>query len=455
MNTFIFAILGFIVAIGLLTTVHEFGHFWVARTLGVKVLKFSIGFGRSLFSWYDKSGTEYVVAAIPLGGYVKMLDQNEGLVAPNELHRAFNTKSVWTRMLIIAAGPAFNMLFAIVAYWCVFMLGVTSMVPVLGDVPNGSIAAVAGLKSGQEIIAVDDHPTASWEDIAVALISHVGDSNFINIKVQDQNSRQTSVHALNLTNWSLANNDENIIKNLGLAPLDPIEPIVGSLLPDMPAAKAGLKPGDKIIGVDGVPVTSRSAFMHALHDKYDRALHLSVERNGHTETILITPIKKILDGGEAIGYIGIQFQEQAWPQDLIRVRKATPWIALQQATAKTKEYTILTLQFLRKMIIGQMSLQHVAGPISIAKFAGRTAQSGLEYYLGFLALVSISLGVLNMLPIPILDGGHFLFCLIEVVRGKPLSPRAINIGHSVGFVILGSFMLLAVYNDVLRLFVIS
>jgi regulator of sigma E protease len=441
---FLYSVLGFIVAIGMLTTVHEYGHFSAARFLGVKVLRFSIGFGKALVSWHGNSGTEYVIAA--------MLDQNEGIVPPNELHRAFNNKPIWVRMLIIAAGPCFNLMFAVIAYWCVFMLGISSIVPIIGDVPHGSVAAIAGLKSGQEIVAVNDHPVQTWEDISIALISNVGDAPFINIQVEDQHSKKKSVHALNLANWSLNDNDERIIKNLGLEPLDPIPPIVGKTMPDLPAAKAGLLPGDQILSVDGVAVASRSAMLHALKDKYDRGVHLVVKRSVNKLTVLITPEKKILDGGEASGFIGIQFQDLPWPSNLLRTQHYAPMVAFSMGLERTKEYSVLTLQFLRKMLIGQMSLQHVAGPISIAKFAGRTASSGLEQYLGFLALVSISLGVLNMLPIPILDGGHFLYCLIELVGGKALSTRALGIGNAMGFVVLGSFMLLAMFNDIVRIF---
>ncbi len=451
MNEIAYSIFGFIVAIGILITVHEFGHFIVARMLGIKVLRFSVGFGKSLLSWHDKHGTEYVVAAIPLGGYVKMLDQNEGIVAPNDLHLAFNNKSVWVRMAVLAAGPLFNLLFAVLAYWCVFMIGITAIVPVIGDVPKGSIAALAGLKYGQEIVAINDKQTVNWEDIAVSLISHVGEKNFINIQVYDQNTKQISVHALNLTNWALANNDENIIKNLGLEPLDPMQPIVGKLLEDMPAAKSGLQVGDQILSVDGVVVNSRSALMQQLHSKYEHAVHMQVQRQDQILTILITPAKKVLEGGESIGYIGIQFADQPWPENLIRVQSYTPLAALHQAISRTQQYTVLTLQFLHKMVVGHMSLQHVAGPISIAKFAGRTAESGLVYFLGFLALVSISLGVLNMLPIPVLDGGHFLFCIIELLIGKPLPARIISMGYAMGIAILGSFMLLALYNDVVKI----
>lgn len=451
MLSFFYTVFGFIIAIGLLTTIHEFGHFWVARLLGIKVLRFSIGFGKPLVAWHDKLGTEYVIAVAPLGGYVKMLDQNEGIVAPSELHSAFNNKPIWARMCVFAAGPLFNLLFAIIAYWIVFMIGTTSMVPVLGDIPKGSIAAVAGLHSGQEVIAIDEHQVRSWQDIAVSLISHVGESNYINVAVRDNNTKQESIHALNLSNWSLANNEENILKNLGLEPLDPIEPIVGKIQPGLPAANAGLLPGDKILTIDGVSVHSRSAFMREIKDKYDHAVHMGVLRKNERTTILITPTKKLLEGGEAVGYVGIQFADQPWPKDLIRIQRYSPQPALYHALQQTKEYTVLTLQFLRKMVQGQLSLQHIAGPISIAKYAGRTAAAGAEQFLGFLALVSISLAVLNMLPIPALDGGQFLFCIIEAVRGRALSDRTMIVCQNIGYVVLGSFMILAVYNDIVRL----
>lgn len=450
MEGFLYAILGFILAIGLLTTIHEYGHFWVARRLGIKVLRFSIGFGKPLISWHDKQGTEYVIAAIPLGGYVKMLDQTEAEVPSTEMQHEFNHKPVWVRMLVIAAGPAFNLIFAVLAYWVVFMWGIHSVVPVLGEIPKGSVAYTAGLHSGQEIVAIDDHRVATWEDIAVSLIGHIGDQDFINITAYDPKTKQESIHALNLTHWSLANNDENIIKNLGLEPLDPITPIVGAVMPDYPAAKAGLLPGDQLLSIDGTPVSSRSQLMLELRDKYDRAVQLIVKRGDEKITILLTPQKKVQDGGQATGFIGIQFQDQPWPESMVRVQRYAPGPALYKGIQRTGEYTVLTLQFLQKMVTGKMSLQHVAGPISIAKFAGRTVRSGVEYFLGFLALVSISLGVLNMLPIPILDGGHFMFCIIEAVRGKPLSEKAMGLGHVFGFVVLGSFMLLALYNDLIR-----
>lgn len=451
MNDFLLAILGFVIAIGLLTTVHEFGHFWLARMMGVKVLRFSIGFGKPLITWLGSSGTEYAISSIPLGGYVKMLDHREAPVAPNEQHLEFNHKPIWARMLIIAAGPFFNILFAVVAYWLMFLIGISSIVPVLGDVPAGSVADIAGLKAGQEIVAINDTPTPTWEDIAVNLIGNLGNKDFIRVTTYDPTTRARSEHALNLSHWSLNDDDQNALLSLGITPIDPLAPIVDKTVPGYPAAEAGLRSGDLIIDVDGQAITSRSQFMHVLRDKYNRATHMIVLRNKERIDILITPVKKLLEGGDATGYIGIQFTNQAWPKELIRTQRFGIMPALSQALDRTADYTLLTLKFLKKMVTGQMSLQHIAGPISIAKFAGRTVASGLEYFLGFLSLVSISLAVLNMLPIPILDGGHFLYCCIELVSGRALSERAMRLGNALGYVILGSFMLLAIHNDVLRL----
>lgn len=450
MSTFLYAILGFVLAIGLLTTVHEYGHFLVARLLKIKVLRFSIGFGKPIFSWYDKQGTEYAIGAIPLGGYVKMLDQNETKVPPNELHLAFNRKPVWARMLVIAAGPIFNLLFAILAYWVVFMWGVSSVMPILGDIPINSIAYNAGLRNGQQIIAVDKTATSSWEDIIMALASHLGDEDKATVTVRDSDN-QITTHTLDLNNISLDNPRALLLAELGLDPYDPFEPVVEKLVPNMPAAAEGMEPGDKILSVDGQRVASRTQFMQAIRNKYDQNVHLIVQRGDHKISIILKPIQKTLDNGQSSGFIGVQFTNPPWPANLIQVQRYNPLQAFVMGYNKTIEYTKLTFQFLGKMLTGKMSLQHVAGPISIAKFAGKTFRTGVEYFLSFLALVSISLGVLNMLPIPILDGGHLLFCVIELVRGKALSQRAMYVGHIMGFVILGWFMILALYNDFSRI----
>lgn len=450
MTGILYSILGFVLAIGLLTAIHEYGHFWTARRLGVKVLRFSIGFGKVLFSWHDKSGTEYALCAIPLGGYVKMLDQNEGEVAVKDLPHAYNTKPVWKRMLIIAAGPISNLLFAVLAYWLVFMWGISAIVPIIGEVPKDTVAYRAGLHSGQEITAVDGNLTQNWEDIILAIVPHLGEHDDVQIAVKDIKDQTVSNHTLELKNWNL-DEQENVLLNLGLVPYDPLLPIVGKVLDGYPAQKIGLQAGDQIISLDGHKIANVTQLLTLLQDKYDQVVPLVIERKNQNINFVITPAKKESENGAVSGFIGIQFAQQAWPAKFIRLQRLAPIPALSMAVERTKEYTVLTLQFLGKMVTGKMSLQHISGPIAIAQYAGVTVRSGFETFMGFLALVSVSLGVLNMLPIPVLDGGHFLFCIIELIRGKALSMRAMNVGLAIGFVFLGGIMFLAIYNDVLRL----
>lgn len=450
MTTFLYSVLGFVIAIGLLTLIHEYGHFWVARRFGIKIKRFSIGFGKPLYSWHDKLGTEYAISSIPLGGYVKMLDENEAPVPANELKFAFNRKPVWQRMLVIVAGPVMNLMFAVLAYWLAFMWGISSVIPIISEVPKDTVAYVAGLQSGEEIISVNKQPTQTWEDIAVALSSHIGEHDFITITVKEPHSHNLATHVLNLQHWNFDAPSDKLLQNLGIIPYDPTIPIVDKILPDMPAAAAGLQRGDQIMSIDGQTVKSRSQFVHLLRNKYDHIVHLIIKRDNKNIPIDVTPIKKVSEG-IASGYIGIQFANIPMPKNLIRVERFAPWTAFGMACDKTLEYTAFTFEFIGKMIIGKVSLQNLAGPLSIAKFAGRSVRSGFENFMGFLALVSISLGTLNLLPIPILDGGHLLFCIIELIRGRALSARALTISYITGFVLLGWVMILALYNDVTRL----
>lgn len=442
MNTFFYAMLGFALAIGLLTTVHEFGHFWVARRLGIKVLRFSIGFGKPVISWYDKYGTQYAIGYIPLGGYVKMLDENESKVPQHELKLAFNNKPVWARMLVIAAGPVFNLLFAVIAYWLVFMWGVSSIIPILGNVPHNSVAYAAGLRAGQEIVAVDAQATPTWEDIAVQIASADTSKAQLNITVLDRQQQKQSTHELTTGNLLLTGNAEGFLQKLGIQPADPIAAVVDKLTLEMPAQRAGIQPGDLIISFDGTTVHSRTHLVELLQANSAQTVDLGIKRDDQAINVTVTPEDK---------KIGIQFANQPIPSDLIRLRQLTPIPAFIAAWQHTAEYTILTTKFLAKMIVGKVSWENIGGPISIAKIAGRTVRSGVEYFLGFLAVISISLGVLNMLPIPVLDGGHFMYCIIELIRGKKLSTKALAVGQTFGFVVLSGIMLLALYNDLLRI----
>jgi regulator of sigma E protease len=451
MQNILISLLAFIIAIGLLTLIHEFGHFWVARQLGVKVLRFSIGFGKELFIWHDKHGTEYVLAAIPLGGYVKMLDEIEAPVADTEKHMAFNRKSIPKRMAIVCAGPVFNMLFAVLAYWLIFMLGVSALVPVLGAVPKGTVADLAGLKRGQEIVAIDGHITKTWEDISIALMAHLGEKGAVDFSVKDLKTQQVSQHVADLTGWSIDEKNSNILKTLGLEPFDPIPPVVDKLVPGYPAERTDLRYGDLIVSLDEQPVETQTELTKYIREKAGQTIIVGYQRDGVLHHLEIKPVKKLIDGGGEVGFIGIGFQARAYPSNLIKIEKFGVVNAFTKAIIKTKDYTILTVDFLYKMVMGKVSMQHISGPISIAKYAGQTMKISLQEFLSFLALVSISLGVLNMLPVPVLDGGHFLFCVLESITGKPLSEKVRIFWQRIGVFFLASLMILALYNDFVRL----
>lgn len=452
MSQIIWSILGFIFAVSLLTAVHEFGHFWVARLCGIKVLRFSIGFGKPLFTWHDKHGTEYAFSSIPLGGYVKMLDESEGHVNDTEKHRAFNRKSVWQRMAVIVAGPLFNILFAVFLYWLVFLNGISSIAPVLGFVPNGSIADIAGLKSGQEIVEIDGRATKSWEQVSISLLPYLGEKGFVKVKATDKkNNSFVNSYTLDLSNWSVSNKQGDLLSSLGFEPFDPTPPIVGRIQPGSAAFDSGLEENDRIIAINDKAIDSRKSLIKFIRLNPDKEIRLKVLRGDDELNVPITPNSKMVAGGQKIGFIGVEFYPVKIPQEYIRISKFSIGDALREAINKTKEYSVLTLQFLYKLVVGKVSVEHIAGPISIAKYAGQTIHSGINYFLSFMALISISFGVLNMLPIPVLDGGHFVFCVIELFLGRPISERTLVKLRYFGIIMLTSLMLLAIINDVLRL----
>ena len=450
MLAFIYSITGFLVAIGILTTIHEFGHFWVARRCGVKVLRFSVGFGAPLFSWHDKLGTEYVIAWLPLGGYVKMLDESEGIVAEHELGQAFNRKPILQKMLVICAGPVFNMLFAVVCYWLAFMLGISYVAPIIGSVQADSAAYKAGLSSGQEIVAIDNQKNPTWEDISIALMKNLGNNNSILLEAYHRESKQYTQHVAALKDWDV-DSSTNIISFFGIEAFDPIPPIVGAVVDDYPAQQAGIISGDQIISIDNTVVATRAQLGTMLKTRANIPTTITIKRSGKLLDVKLTPVSKVLDDGLEIGFIGIEYKILPLPAEFISKKKLNLLQALIAGINKTTEYTSLTLEFLYKMLTAQVSIKHIAGPISIAKFAGQTVSSGLNQFLGFMALISISLGILNMLPIPILDGGQFLYCVLELIKGSPLSAKFQEYGNIFGFVFLTVLMLLAIYNDISRL----
>ncbi len=448
-----FTIISFIIALGVLITFHEFGHYIVARWNGVKVLRFSIGFGQPIFrKRWGKDQTEWIVAAIPLGGYVKMLDETEGKVEPAELPRAFNRQPVKRRFAIVAAGPIANFLLAIVLYWLLFILGVDGMKPILGPVVPGTPAAVAQFEAGETIVSIENESVVSWQDARWTLLRY-GIDKASRISVETVNERgQINWRELDLSGIHPDEVDENFLATMGFNIHQPIiEPIIAEVMPDGAGYYAGLRAGDEIIAVNGDEIINWIELVHVIRDNPDKILQMVVLRNDQVIDIDITP-ESASERGKKIGKIGIMPKVNQAEFDALLVKVTyPPGTAIIKAAQKTWETTMLTFQMLSKMIMGDVSWKNVGGPISIADYAGQSAQMGFVSYLAFLALISVSLAVLNLLPIPVLDGGHLMYYVIEIIRGEPLSERAMRIGQGVGLAMLFTLMTFAIYNDINRL----
>ena len=455
-------LLSFILAISILVVIHEFGHFWVARRCGVKVLRFSVGFGKPLWSYTDKLGTEFSIAPIPLGGYVKMLDEREGEVKPEELAQAFNQKNVWQRIAIASAGPVANFIFAIFAYWSIYMLGTSGFVPVIGKIENNSPAYEQGILAGDKILAIGDTAVDSFQEVSWQLISYIGETTLIPLTLEGKNQIQRQV-SIPIENWLTEQETPDPMKGLGISPrLLPIEAIVGEVIEGQAADKSGLKKGDKVISliVNGnTEVINDWRDWVALVRQYpEQPMDLFLERLESGElkqiTLQLIPGVKKTDAGKKIGFVGAGLDPIAVPEvpsDWITKTQLGPIDSLVQATIKTQQLINFTLESLWKMILGDLSVKNLSGPITIAKVADSSVSSGLIAFIGFLALLSVSLGVLNLLPIPMLDGGHILFYGIEAIRGKPLSERIQLMALQLGMAMLMSLMVIAFYNDISRL----
>ncbi|BCX80941.1 regulator of sigma E protease [Methylomarinovum caldicuralii] len=443
----------FIVAIGVLITFHEFGHFWVARRMGVKVIRFAVGFGPPLWRWQRApEDTEFVICALPLGGYVKMVDEREGEVKPEDLPRAFNRQPLAKRVAIVAAGPLFNLLLAVILYWVVLVTGETGLKPVVGEVPPDTLAAAAGFEPGDEIIAVEGERTPTWSLVISKLTAEMLEKRRLRIEVRRPGGDR-EIRILEIPE-ALAQNPNELGGKLGLTPWQPpIPPVIATVQPGSPADQAGLQPGGRIVAVDGRPIDDWRELVKIVRDSPGKPLTLTLERAGLEAEVTVIPESVPGADGKPRGRIGAGVRIPAEAFERLKVSyRLGPLEAIPAAVGKTFEYAWLTLKMIGKMLVGQASVKNLSGPISIAQYAGQSAALGMDAFLKFIAIVSISLGVLNLLPIPVLDGGHLLFYLIEAVRGRPLSDEAMALAQQIGMAILLALMTLAIFLDIQRLF---
>ena len=441
-----------LLTLGVLVAVHEFGHFWVARRCGVKVLRFSIGFGKSLYTWHDRHGTEFCVAAIPLGGYVKMLDEREGEVAAGEQALAFNRKPVLQRIAVVAAGPIANFLLAIVAYWFLFMAGESGYAPIIGAVKAGSVADIAGLEAGQEIVAIDGEETPTWQALSFRLLDRIGDTGTVHFSVKYPDSGMIYESEGTLQQWLGADESPDLLAGLGITPYAPaVPPVVSEVVADSPAERAGLMAGDRVLSADGTLMAEWMEWVEYVRARPGQVISLAVERGDDALAMQITPEAATLADGETIGRVGIAVSMPELPEGMLREFERGPVASLGAAFVRTGDLVGFTLSSLKKMIQGLISPKNLSGPITIAKVASASAKSGLESYIGFLALLSVSLGVLNLLPIPVLDGGHLLYYTVELLAGRPVPEKVQMVGYQLGLFLILGVMALALYNDFARL----
>jgi regulator of sigma E protease len=446
-------IVAFLVAIGILVAVHEFGHYWVAKKLGFKVLRFSIGFGKPLLMRVgkDPDRTEYCVAAIPLGGYVKLLDEREGDVDPSELSRSFTRRPILHRIAVLLAGPAMNLLFASVLYAVLAMVGSEIVKPVIGQVRLDSPAAVAGLQRGDEIVRVGDRSVEDTEELQIALIRRFTDDGIIPLRVRRDGSERSLTLRVDEDRRAMTE-PGRLLPGLGF---DLTTWNANTLIEEAPVgsagAAAGLKAGDRVLAVDGQTVANRTEFVDMVNAAPGRDISIEVERSG-LRLRIVAAVPKVVEQGRTIGRLGITVTEgpRSYPPGLIETHRSGPIDAIGVGVAKTWEMSALTVQMLWRIVTGQVSAKNISGPISIAEFAGISAYLGLTAFLAFLAIISVSLGVLNLMPVPLLDGGQVVYQMVEAVKGTPLSERAQLFGQQVGIALLVVLMSLAFYNDISR-----
>ena len=448
--------LWFVIAVGLLVTVHEFGHFWVARRLGFKVLRFSVGFGKPLWKYVHPEGHEYWISPLPLGGYVKLLDEREGPVAPHELARSFTRRPPWQRIVVLLAGPAFNILFAVLLLWgMLWVNGVTEVRPLVGEVTAGSVAAAAGLRSGDEILAINGAAVAGERDVVFGLLDAMSSRGEAALSVRGSGGelRNAKLRVPDAEQRRRLTEPAELFRGLGFQFWTPPLPaVLGQVMPDGPAARAGLVAGDEIVAIDGEPVHDFREIVALISAHPGERVTVDYRRRGIAQRVQLQVLSEQV-AGKRIGRIHVtQPPGRGYPESMLRHTELGAAVALARAGGEAWTMTVLQARLFWRMVLGRVSLKNLSGPLSIAEFAGESAQAGVAAFLGFLVLISLSLGFLNLLPIPILDGGQIVFQLVEWLKGSPLSERAQALGQQVGIALLIVLMGVALYNDIARQF---
>ncbi|WP_153916406.1 sigma E protease regulator RseP [Shewanella sp. TC10] len=456
MFDFLWNLGSFIVALGILITAHEYGHFWVARRCGIKVERFSIGFGKAIWRKVGKDGTEYVVAMIPLGGYVKMLDERVEDVPEELKDQAFNRKTVWQRIAVVSAGPIANFLFAIVALYIMYMIGVSSLKPVIDTTRENTPAAQIQLQEPMQIVSVSGQKVRNWEEVNLALVSHIGGRE-IDISLQplsssDADQTPLKTFTLDIRDWQFDPDKESPITAMGLGIYRPgIEPVIGLITKGSAAEIAGLELGDEIIKINRQPYQDWNGFVDVIQTSADKDVELTVLRNNQQKTLVVTPQAQTNANGETIGVVGVSPTQIDWPESMRFQLEYGIVDSFAAAADKTWQLVVVSFKMIGKLFTGDVSVKNLSGPISIAQGAGTSADYGLVYFLGFIALISVNLGIINLMPLPVLDGGHLLYYFIEVITGKPVPEKVQDIGFRFGAVMLLLLMSIALFNDFSRL----
>ncbi|QYJ96551.1 sigma E protease regulator RseP [Shewanella alkalitolerans] len=453
MLDFLWNLGSFIIALGILITAHEYGHFWVARRCGVKVERFSIGFGKAIWRKIGADGTEYVVAMIPLGGYVKMLDERVDTVADELKPQAFNRKSVWQRIAIVGAGPMANFVFAIFALYIMYLIGVPSIKPVIESTQSGSPAAVIQVKKPMQVIAVGDRSVRNWEEVTYALVGHIGDDAIdVTLAPLSGVMGEERTYKLDTRKWKFNPETESPIISLGLNVFRPaITPKLGFVDEDGAAYAAGLRLGDTLVAVDNKSYGDWDQFVAKIKASADKPISVTIRRDGEQLKFNVTPKARTIDGGKVEGVIGVAPTQAPWPDEMRLQLEYGVGESLMVAADKTWQLVSVSIKMIGKLFTGDVSVKNLSGPISIAQGAGNSANYGLVYFLGFLALISVNLGIINLLPLPVLDGGHLLYYFIEVITGRPVPEKVQEIGFRFGAALLLILMSIALFNDFSRL----